>query len=78
MIREEEYITFGIAPYCLAKLLLALHQQEICNFWITQCDDNLYVRIPKSHLEKIVYGVDKGFSQSNCSTCEEDVEEKQM
>jgi len=75
MIREEEYITFGIAPYCLAKLLLALHQQKIYDFWITQSDDDLYVRIPKSHLEKIVYSIEKGFPQSSEYTCEEDKED---
>lgn len=55
--KEETYVTFGIAPYCLAKLLLAMHQQNIYDFWLTQIDDNLFVRIPVSHLEKIVYHI---------------------
>ena len=57
MIKEETYVTFGIAPYCIARLLLAFNQQGISNFWITQMDSNLYVRVPVSCLEKIVYKV---------------------
>lgn len=52
---EEQYIDFIIAPYCLAKLLWALDLNKIYLFYITQVDDDLMVRIPKSYLEKIVY-----------------------
>ena len=57
MIKEETYVTFGIAPYCIARLLLAFNQQGINDFWITQMDSNLYVRVPVSCLEEIVYKV---------------------
>lgn len=54
-MKKEEYISFTIAPYCLVTLLLALDNNGIKRFYITQEDDDLMVRIPKEHLHKIVY-----------------------
>jgi len=53
--KEETYIRFYFAPYCMAHLLLALETSNIKDYTITLCDDNLLLSIPKSHLERIVY-----------------------
>lgn len=55
MSKEEKFIRFTFAPYCLPKLLLALDNCNICDFGITQVDNNLMLSIPRSHLEQIVY-----------------------
>ena len=54
-MEDERYISFIVAPYCLAKLLLSLDISGIYDFAITQVDNDLMVRIPRSYLEKIVY-----------------------
>jgi len=56
-MKEERYIDFIIAPYCLGELLLALDNCDISIFYITLVDNDLMVRIPKSHLEKVVHHV---------------------
>jgi len=62
---EEKYIDFIIAPYCLAKLLWTLELNKIEIFYITQVDNDLMVRIPKSHLQKIIYPSDDKLSKTN-------------
>lgn len=57
MNKEETYIDFIIAPYCLGKLLLALDSCNISIFYITLVDNDLMVRIPKSHLNKVIYHI---------------------
>lgn len=54
-MEDERYISFTIAPYCLAKLLWSLNISGIYDFAITQVDNDLMVRIPRNHLEKVVY-----------------------
>ena len=39
--KEETYIRFYFAPYCMAHLLLALETSNIRDYTITLCDDNL-------------------------------------
>ena len=55
MKKEEIYIDFETNNYSLALLLLSLEQSDIREFAIIRVDGNLHIRIPKSHLEKIVY-----------------------
>lgn len=55
MKKEEVYIDFVTNNYSLALLLLSLEQSDIRDFAIIREDDDLHIRIPKSHLEKIVY-----------------------
>ena len=54
---NEEYVSVSIAPYCLANLLLALHNSNIKRITITQEDNELVVRIPVKHLNDIVYNI---------------------
>lgn len=67
---NEEYVTFSIAPYCLAKLLLALHNSKINNYAITQEDNNLVVRIAIEELERIVYPINKNPQDYGCKGSE--------
>lgn len=53
--KEKEYIDILVAPYCLPKLLLALHNQGVRGIWVTQVDDHLMIRLEKDHVERIVY-----------------------
>lgn len=55
MKKEEIYIDFLTNNYSLALLLLSLEQSDIRDFAIINVDGELHIRIPKSHLEKIVY-----------------------
>ena len=55
MKKEEIYIDFLTNNYSLALLLLSLEQSDIRDFAIINEDGDLHIRIPKSHLEKIVY-----------------------
>ena len=55
MKKEEIYIDFVTNNYSLALLLLSLEQSDIRDFAIINVDEELHIRIPKSHLEKIVY-----------------------
>lgn len=54
---SKEYIDFGITPYALPMVLLALHNQEIYEYFITQEDNDLHIRIEKDYLFKKVYHV---------------------
>ena len=55
MKKEEIYIDFVTNNYSLALLLLALEQSDIRDFAIIREEDDLHIRIPKSHLERIIY-----------------------
>ena len=67
MKKEETYIDFLTNNYSLALLLLSLEQSDIRDFAIINVDGNLHIRIPKSHLEKIVYYRNKDDNESyNC------------
>jgi hypothetical protein len=54
-MKEEKFIHFTIAPYCLPKLLLAFYNNGIHDFAISQQDDDLIVGISVDYLKKIVY-----------------------
>ena len=51
----KEYIDFGITPYALPMILLALHNAGIYQYFITQEDNDLHIRIEKDYLFKKVY-----------------------
>lgn len=51
----EEIISFKIAPYSLANILLALNISGINDFAITKEDDDLVIRIRRKTLENAVY-----------------------
>jgi hypothetical protein len=70
MCKMNEYITFSIAPYCLAKLLLALHSSKINNFAITQEDNNLVVSVSVEELERIVYPINRNPQDCGCKGSE--------
>ncbi len=53
MEKEETYIDFGIAPYAIVSILLMLDNAGIKNYFITQEDRDLHIRIPKSELEEL-------------------------
>lgn len=67
---EREYVSFTITPYCLPTLLLAMDNNGIKSFAITQSDNDLMVRIPKNHLENIVYPHMRGKVNTACA-CKE-------
>lgn len=50
---RETYIDFAFAPYALADILYALDNSGIKDFAITKSDNDLHIRIPKSHLEHV-------------------------
>lgn len=68
--QEREYVSFIIAPYCLPRLLLAMDNSDIKDFAITESDGYLEVRIPKDHLENIVYPHLRCKAENACS-CKE-------
>ena len=53
----KEYIDFGITPYALPMILLALHNAGIYQYFITQEDNDLHIRIEKDYLFKKVYHI---------------------
>jgi len=53
--KEDKFISFSIAPYCLPKLLLSFYQNGIHNFSITQQDNDLCVSVSVDNLEEIAY-----------------------
>jgi hypothetical protein len=61
----NEYITFSIAPYCLANLLLAFYNSKINDFAITQEDNNLVVSVSVEELRRVVYPI----KNNNCCNC---------
>jgi len=52
-MKDETYVTFIVAPYALAHLFRAFELSKIKHFFVTLEDDNLVVRIPNSHLDRI-------------------------
>ena len=54
-MEEERYVDFITNIFSLADLLLALENSHIKDFAIISVENELHVRIPLSHLKKIVY-----------------------
>lgn len=52
---EEIYVDFITNTFSLADLLLALENSHIKDFAIISVENELHVRVPLSHLKKIVY-----------------------
>lgn len=52
-MKEERYVDFLVAPYCLVDLFLAFDNNNIKDFAITKEDNDLHIRIKVSHLEDI-------------------------
>ena len=57
--KEDKFISFSIAPYCLPKLLLSFYQNGIHNFSLTQQDNDLCVSVSVDNLERVVYPLNK-------------------
>jgi len=65
---EKEIVTFCVAPYALADTLLALHNNGVKEIYLTKCDNDLYVRIPKERLERAVYPIKENIiNECNCN-----------
>jgi hypothetical protein len=56
-MENKEYIDFGIAPYALPSILLALHNAKVYQFFVTQEDNDLHIRIDKDYLFRTVYPI---------------------
>ncbi len=54
-MEEERYVDFITNQFSMADLLLALDTSNIKDFAIIKEENDLHVRIPVSHLKKIVY-----------------------
>lgn len=54
---EKEIVTFCVTPYALADVLLALHNNNVKEIYVTKCDNDLYIRIPKERIERAVYPI---------------------
>ena len=54
---EKEIVTFCVTPYALANVLLALHNNNVKEIYITKCDNDLYIRIPKERIERAIYPI---------------------
>ena len=76
-MKEERYIDFGIAQYALAKVLWALWQNDIMEYWITLEDSDLHVRIKESYLERILYPR-KGDCQTSSNGLPSDSEREKL
>lgn len=55
--KDKEYIDFGITPYALPMILLVLDNEGIKQYFITQEDNDLHIRIDKDYLFKNVYHI---------------------
>lgn len=51
----ETYIDFMVSDYSLPRVLYALDNNGVKDYAVTLEDDDLHIRIPKSHLQKVVY-----------------------
>jgi len=68
-MNKKEYIDFGVSPYALPDVLLALHNHRVRDFFITKEDDELHIRIDKDVLNRAVYPHTREVCVDNCS-CE--------
>lgn len=64
--REEEIVDFVVAPYALADVLLALHNDEVKEIYVTKSDNDIIIRIPKERLEKSVYHIKENSINESC------------
>lgn len=51
----ETYIDFMVSDYSLPRVLYALDNNGVKDYAVTLEDDDLHIRIPKSHLQKVIY-----------------------
>lgn len=57
ILKDKEYIDFGVATYALPDVLLALYNEGITQCWVTKEDNELHIRIEKDYLREKVYKV---------------------
>lgn len=70
---KEEIVDFVVAPYALADVLLALHNDGVKEIYVTKSDNDIIVRIPKERLEKSVYHIkENGINESCCNGIKKD------
>lgn len=62
----ETYIDFMVSDYSLPRVLYALDNNGVKDYAVTLEDNNLHIRIPKSHLQKVVYPELKESGEENC------------
>lgn len=55
MPKEETYIDFLVSDYSLPRVLYALDNNGVKDFAVTLEDNDLHIRISKSHLQKVIY-----------------------
>ena len=54
-IEKETYIDFMVSDYSLPRVLYALDNNGVKDYAVTLEDDDLHIRIPKSHLQNVIY-----------------------
>ena len=69
---SKEMVTFCVTPYALADTLLALHNNNVKEIYLTKCDNDLYIRIPKERLERAVYPIKENII-NECACCNKEV-----
>jgi hypothetical protein len=65
---SKEIVTFCVTPYALADTLLALYNNGVKEIYLTKCDNDLYIRIPKERLERAVYPIKENII-NECVRC---------
>lgn len=63
---KEEIVDFVVAPYALADVLLALHNDGVKEIYVTKSDNDIIVRISKERLEKSVYHIKENRTNESC------------
>lgn len=53
--KMETYIDFMVSDYSLPRVLYALDNNGVKDYAVTLEDNDLHIRIPKSHLQKVIY-----------------------
>ena len=64
MDEDKKYVDFGVSPYALPAVLLALSTNGVNDFFVTKEDNDLHIRIEESILDRAVYPR----SMLNCMT----------
>lgn len=54
---DKNYIDFGVTPYALPAVLLALSDKNVHSLFVTLEDDDLHIRIDEEILKNVVYHI---------------------
>ncbi len=68
---EKEIVSFCVTPYALSDVLLALHNNGVREIYLTKCDDEIWIRIPKERLERAVYPIKENIINDCCCNGED-------